>query len=48
MQAFAIHAHRAPDPAPIGEPAPEQGEHPSPGPAHPVQQDDPVPDHKPS
>ncbi|PHV39293.1 hypothetical protein CSQ95_08755 [Janthinobacterium sp. BJB304] len=42
-----IHAHRAPDPAPVDEPmpAPEPQEAPGhhPGPVHPVPQDDPVP-----
>ncbi|MBY0243486.1 MAG: hypothetical protein K2X55_29700 [Burkholderiaceae bacterium] len=45
----AIHAHRAPDPAPSDEPdmAPQPGlphHHPEP----PVPQDEPVPDHNPS
>ena len=41
-----IHAHRAPDPAPVDEPmpAPEPQEAPGhhPGPVHPVPQDDPI------
>lgn len=47
-----IEAHRAPDPAPIEEPAPEPFDtpHPHHQPGHPhlPQNDDPVPDSKPS
>ncbi|PHV19289.1 hypothetical protein CSQ92_27465 [Janthinobacterium sp. BJB446] len=47
-----IHAHRAPDPAPVDEPmpVPEPQEAPGhhPGPVHPVPQDDPVPHPHPS
>ncbi len=43
-----IHAHRAPDPAPVDAPLPDDHPHHHPDPAHPVPQDDPVPDHKPS
>jgi hypothetical protein len=42
MDPSVIYAHRAPDPAPVDEPVPEQG------PEHPVPQEDPVPDHNPS
>ncbi|UVW29229.1 hypothetical protein [Massilia sp. H6] len=48
----SIHAHRAPDPAPIEEPAPQpfdmpQPHHP-PGHGHTPSNEDPVPDPKPS
>jgi hypothetical protein len=49
MQTLLIHAHRAPDPAPIEEPSPEP--FPNPHPHHPpvpTPQQDPVPDHNPS
>ncbi|MBA5637488.1 hypothetical protein H3H37_10525 [Duganella sp. LX20W] len=44
MHSAAIHAHRAPDPAPVDDPVPE----PPPHQPHPVPQDDPVPDHNPA
>ena len=47
-----VEAHRAPDPAPIEEPAPEPFDaphpHHQPGHPHTPQNEDPVPDHKPS
>ena len=46
MDSSAIHAHRAPDPAPIDDPVQEPVPHPQP--VHPVPQNDPVPDHNPS
>ena len=50
MQEIAIEAHRAPDPAPADVPMPDPVD--APHPHHPPvqlpQNDDPVPDHKPS
>ncbi len=42
--------HRAPDPAPVEEPMPEPFDNPHPHhpPVHHPNDDDPVPDHKPS
>ncbi|RZA34018.1 MAG: hypothetical protein EOP92_17845 [Lysobacteraceae bacterium] len=50
--AFPIRAHRAPDPLPIEEPAPEPFDaphpHHQPGHSHTPQHEEPVPDPKPS
>lgn len=49
---FPIRAHRAPDPLPIEEPAPEPFDaphpHHQPGHSHTPQHEEPVPDPKPS
>lgn len=45
----SVLAHRAPDPVPVDQPAPEPFSNPHPHhPPVPQPQDDPVPDHKPS
>lgn len=45
-----VHAHRAPDPAPIEEPAPEPFDNPHPHhpPVHLPHDEEPIPDPKPS
>ena len=50
MTPAIIHAHRAPDPAPVEEPHPEPFDNPHPHhpPVHLPHDDDPVPDPKPS
>jgi len=47
---FSIHAHRAPDPAPVDDPMPEPFEtpHPHHQPGHLPHDDEPVPDPNPS
>ncbi|WP_166871118.1 hypothetical protein [Massilia mucilaginosa] len=50
MNPAAIEAHRAPDPVPVDEPSPEPFDNPHPHhpPTRHPQDDDPVPDPKPS
>ncbi|UOD32841.1 hypothetical protein INH39_14965 [Massilia violaceinigra] len=50
MKPAAIDFHRAPDPAPVDEPSPEPFDNPHPHhpPTRHPQDDDPVPDPKPS
>lgn len=47
---FSIHAHRAPDPAPVDDPMPEPFDtpHPPHQPGHLPHDDEPVPDPNPS
>ena len=47
MNQQAIHAHRAPEPAPMDDPMPVPSEHPHHGPSHMPGDEEPLPDPNP-